>query len=63
MQFKELMADAFEISHNFGNQDVMVTNAIGVHKLSFMKPIYFLTGKIANGGDRISLGAKSEWLT
>jgi len=58
--YGESKAEAFELCHAYGARGVKATNAILANHESFLRPIDFVTGKIANGVARISLGLDSD---
>ncbi|MCX6416736.1 MAG: GDP-mannose 4,6-dehydratase [Actinobacteria bacterium] len=58
--YGESKAEAFELCHTYRARGVKATNAILANHESFLRPVEFVTGKIANGVARISLGQASE---
>jgi GDPmannose 4,6-dehydratase len=58
--YGESKAEAFELCQASRSRGLMVTNAILANHESFLRPVDFVTGKIANGVARISLGLESK---
>jgi GDPmannose 4,6-dehydratase len=58
--YGESKAEAFELCQEYRSRGLMVTNAILANHESFMRSVDFVTGKIANGVARISLGLESN---
>lgn len=58
--YGESKADAFELCRAYRARGVKVTNAILANHESFLRPVEFVTGKIANGVAQISLGHASD---
>ena len=58
--YGESKAEAFELCHEYRSRGVKATNAILANHESFLRPVDFVTGKIANGVARISLGLDSD---
>lgn len=58
--YGESKAEAFELCHAYRTPGVKATNAILANHESFLRPVQFVTGKIANGVARISLGLESD---
>jgi GDPmannose 4,6-dehydratase len=58
--YGESKAEAFQLCHAYRARGVKVTNAILANHESFLRPVDFVTGKIANGVARISLGLESN---
>lgn len=58
--YGESKAEAFELCHAYRARGVKATNAILANHESFLRPVDFVTGKIANGVARISLGIDSD---
>jgi len=54
--YGESKAEAFELCRAYRDRGVKVTNAILANHESFLRPVDFVTGKIANVVARISLG-------
>ena len=58
--YGESKAEAFELCREYRSRGVKVTNAILANHESFLRPVDFVTGKIANVVARISLGLDSD---
>jgi GDPmannose 4,6-dehydratase len=58
--YGESKAEAFELCRAYRARGVKVTNAILANHESFLRPVDFVTGKIANAVARISLGLESD---
>ena len=58
--YGESKAEAFELCRAYRARGVKATNAILANHESFLRPVDFVTGKIANGVARISLGLDSD---
>ena len=58
--YGESKAEAFELCRTYGALGVKATNAILANHESFLRPVDFVTGKIANGVAQISLGLTSD---
>ena len=58
--YGESKAEAYELCRASRARGVKVTNAILANHESFLRPVDFVTGKIANGVARISLGLDSD---
>ena len=58
--YGESKAEAFELCRAYRDRGVKATNAILANHESFLRPVDFVTGKIANGVARISLGLASD---
>ena len=58
--YGESKAEAFELCQEYRDRGVKATNAILANHESFLRPIDFVTAKIANGVARISLGLDSD---
>ena len=58
--YGESKTEAFELCRAYRARGVKVTNAILANHESFLRPVDFVTGKIANGVARISLGLDSD---
>lgn len=58
--YGESKAEAFELCHSYRALGVKATNAILANHESFLRPVDFVTGKIANGVAQISLGIASD---
>lgn len=58
--YGESKAEAFELCHEYRTRGIKATNAILANHESFLRPVDFVTGKIANGVARISLGLDSD---
>ena len=58
--YGESKAEAFELCRSYRARGVKVTNAILANHESFLRPVDFVTGKIAYGVARISLGLDSD---
>lgn len=58
--YGESKAEAFELCHEYRVRGVNATNAILANHESFLRPVDFVTGKIANGVAQISLGLASD---
>jgi GDPmannose 4,6-dehydratase len=58
--YGESKAKAFELCRVYRALGVKATNAVLSNHESFLRPVDFVTGKIANGVARISLGMQSE---
>ncbi|MCX6403753.1 MAG: GDP-mannose 4,6-dehydratase [Actinobacteria bacterium] len=58
--YGESKAEAFELCRAYRARGVKATNAILANHESFLRPIEFVTGKIANGVARISLGLELD---
>ena len=58
--YGESKAEAFELCHEYRSRGIRATNAILANHESFLRPVDFVTGKIANGVARISLGLESD---
>ena len=58
--YGESKALAFEACRQARNSGLKVTNAIMANHESFLRPVDFVTGKIAHGVASISLGIKSD---
>ena len=58
--YGESKAEAFELCRAYRARGVKVTNDILANHESFLRPVDFVTGKIANGVARISLGLDSD---
>ena len=58
--YGESKAEAFELCHAYRARGVKATNAILANHESFLRPVDFVTGKIANGVAQISLGLASD---
>ena len=58
--YGESKAEAFELCRDYRARGVKVTNAILANHESFLRPVDFVTGKIANGVAQISLGLASD---
>ena len=58
--YGESKAEAFALCHAYRARGVKATNAILANHESFIRPVDFVTGKIANGVARISLGLDSD---
>ena len=58
--YGESKAEAFELCQAYRSRGLKVTNAILANHESFLRPVDFVTGKIANGVARISLGLESN---
>jgi GDPmannose 4,6-dehydratase len=58
--YGESKAEAFELCRAYRSRGVKATNAILANHESFLRPVDFVTGKIANGVARISLGLESD---
>ena len=58
--YGESKAKAFELCQADRSRGLKVTNAILANHESFLRPVDFVTGKIANGVARISLGLESN---
>ena len=58
--YGESKAEAFELCRAYRARGVKATNAILANHESFLRPVEFVTGKIANGVARISLGLESD---
>jgi GDPmannose 4,6-dehydratase len=58
--YGESKAEAFELCQASRFRGIKVTNAILANHESFLRPVDFVTGKIANGVARISLGLETK---
>lgn len=58
--YGESKAEAFELCRAYRSSGVKATNAILANHESFLRTVDFVTGKIANGVARISLGLDSD---
>jgi GDPmannose 4,6-dehydratase len=58
--YGESKAEAFELCRTYRARGVKATNAILANHESFLRPVDFVTGKIANAVARISLGLESD---
>lgn len=58
--YGESKAEAFELCQAYRSRGLKVTNAILANHESFLRSVDFVTGKIANGVARISLGLDSN---
>ena len=58
--YGESKAEAFELCRTYRARGVKATNAILANHESFLRPVDFVTGKIANGVAQISLGLASD---
>ena len=58
--YGESKAEAFGLCHEYRSRGIRATNAILANHESFLRPVDFVTGKIANGVARISLGLESD---
>jgi GDPmannose 4,6-dehydratase len=58
--YGESKAEAFELCRVYRARGVKATNAIMANHESFLRSVDFVTGKIANGVARISLGLQTE---
>ena len=58
--YGESKAEAFELCRTYRARGVKVTNAILANHESFLRPVDFVTGKIANAVARISLGLETD---
>jgi GDPmannose 4,6-dehydratase len=58
--YGESKAMAFELCRKYRSRGTKATNAILANHESFLRPVDFVTGKIANGVAQISLGLQSE---
>ena len=58
--YGESKAEAFELCNAYRARGVKATNAILANHESFLRPVEFVTGKIANGVAQISLAQASD---
>ena len=58
--YGESKAEAFELCRAYRARGIKVTNAILANHESYLRPLDFVTGKIANSVARISLGLASD---
>lgn len=58
--YGESKAEAFALCHAYRARGVKATNAILANHESFLRPVDFVTGKIAHGVAQISLGLDSD---
>jgi GDPmannose 4,6-dehydratase len=58
--YGESKAMAFEVCRDYRGRGLMATNAVLANHESFLRSVDFVTGKIANGVARISLGLQDQ---
>jgi GDPmannose 4,6-dehydratase len=58
--YGESKAMAFEVCRDYRNRGLKATNAVLANHESFLRSVDFVTGKIANGVARISLGLQDQ---